>query len=89
MPFLSQMKIGVLDNYGIQFTAKNFSNKNSNKTYKMQQVKNFLALKTQLINHDLRVKHLTLDKVGSLIGELSCLLSTSDKPIQITFLYPN
>ncbi len=39
MPFLSQMKIGVLDNYGIQFTAKNFSNKNSNKTSKMQEVK--------------------------------------------------
>jgi hypothetical protein len=39
MPFISQMKIGVLDNYGVHFSSKSYSMGSSAKVAKLKKVK--------------------------------------------------
>lgn len=90
MPFLSQMKIGVLDNHGVNFHTNTFSlHKTALSGSKLKQIKQFLTLKTKLIQHDRRIKHLPFEQQSSLIAEVSELLSKSDKQSQVTFLYGN
>ena len=68
LPFLSQMRIGVLDNHGVHFSTKTFSQNNSKiKGKKHRQLENLSQWKQKIINRDRRVKHLKFEDACDLL----------------------
>lgn len=89
MPFISQMKIGVLDNHGVHFSSKSYSMGSTAKVAKLQKVKQFETLKAKIIQHDRRIKHMPFEETSLTIAELADVLSKSEKMSSLTFLYAN
>jgi hypothetical protein len=58
MPFLSQLKIGVLNNEGVQFSTNTFIGSKTKSTSKSKHLTDISHMREQLVNHDKRVKHL-------------------------------
>jgi hypothetical protein len=52
MPFLSQMKMGVLDNTGVSFTTKKAFTASKAKQAGNKNYSNFVMLKDKIIKHD-------------------------------------
>ena len=58
MPFLSQLKIGVLNNEGVQFSSNTFVSSKVRSSTRSKYLTDISQMREQLINHDKRVKHL-------------------------------
>ena len=89
MPFLSQMKMGVLDNTGVSFTTKKAFTASKAKQAGNKNYSNFVMLKDKIIKHDRHQAHLDFAVVAETMKQILEVLEKSDKATSKIFLYAN
>ena len=92
LPFLQQMKIGVLSDSGITFATRPVlaaADVKLNQVKKNPKLQKFITAKEKIIKHDLHEKRLDFPEIFGACKEILALLRDSDKASMISFIYSN
>lgn len=81
------MKIGVLNNEGVQFSTNTFVSSKTKSSAKSKHLTDISQMREQLVNHDKRVKHLDHSQIVALLKRITTFLETSEKTTSKTYIY--
>jgi len=93
LPFLSQMKVGVMRNDGVEFSSKPLMFETAKivrlktKSSKEDKSKELQVMVSKLIKHDRHNQRLGMPEVFDLILKISEFLEKSDKESMKSFMY--
>ena len=92
VPFMQQMRIGVMSNTGVTFSSKPllYQDSNSNSSagiHKMEYFKEMLTLIQKLTKHDRHVTTLNFADQMQVTKRMREILETTEKDSMISFIY--